>query len=137
MNDMYDDIIDLPHHVSLSRPRMSIRDRAAQFAPFSALTGYDAIVSEEGRLTNTRIELDEYEKMLINDALVEIINRINELPRVRIMYFEPDERKSGGEYVSYEGNVMELDEYEKKITFEDGKIVWIDELISITFIKEN
>ena len=135
MSGMYDDIIDLPHHVSLSRPKMSRRDRAAQFAPFSALTGYGAIVSEEARLTSSKIELDEYEKELINNVILEVIDRIEEMPRIKVTYFEPDARKSGGQYVLYEGQVVEVDEFDKKILFDDGKGIFVEDIISIAFVE--
>ena len=135
MSGLYDDIIDLSHHVSETRPKMSRRDRAAQFAPFSALTGYGAIVSEEARLTNSRIELDELEKELINNVILEVIDRIEEMPRIKLTYFEPDARKSGGQYVCYEGQIIEVDEFDKKILFDDGKGIFIDDIISIVFVE--
>ena len=101
----YDDIINLPHHVSTNHPRMSMHDRAAQFAPFSALVGYDDAVAETARLTVVRPELDEQEQWAINDRLAYIADHIHEQPEVRIKYFVPDEHKSGGAIVEVSGKV--------------------------------
>ena len=90
----YDDIINLPHHASSTRPRMSMHDRAAQFAPFAALVGYDDAVAETARLTEYRPELDEQEQRAINERLAYITAHIHEQPEVRIKYFVPDEYKN-------------------------------------------
>ena len=115
----YDDIINLPHHVSPTRQRMSIHDRAAQFAPFAALVGYDDAVAETARLTVVRPELDEQEQRAINECLAYIANHIKEQPEARIKYFVPDEHKSGGAIVEASGKV-------KKISATDGTIVLTD-----------
>ena len=115
----YDDIINLPHHVSPTRQRMSMHDRAAQFAPFAALVGYDDAVAETARLTETRPELDEQEQRAINERLAYIADHINEYPEVRIKYFVPDEHKSGGAIIEFSGKV-------KKISATDGTIVMTD-----------
>ena len=101
----YDDIINLPHHVSPNRQRMSMHDRAAQFAPFSALVGYDDAVAETARLTESRPELDEQEQRAINERSAYIAAHIHEQQEVRIKYFVPDERKSGGAIVVTSGKV--------------------------------
>lgn len=115
----YDDIINLPHHVSPTRKRMSMHDRAAQFAPFAALVGYDDAVAETARLTEARPELDAQEQWAINDRLAYIADHIHEQPEVRIKYFVPDEHKSGGAIVEASGKV-------KKISATDGTIVMTD-----------
>ena len=115
----YDDIINLPHHVSPTRQRMSMHDRAAQFAPFAALVGYDDAVAETARLTETRPELDEQEQQAINKRLAYIADHIHEQPEVCIKYFVPDEHKSGGAIVGFSGKV-------KKISATDGTIVMAD-----------
>ena len=115
----YDDIINLPHHVSPTRQRMSMHDRAAQFAPFAALVGYDDAVAETARLTETRPELDEQEQRAINERLAYISDHIHEHPEVHIKYFVPDEHKSGGAIVEVSGTV-------KKISATDGTIVMTD-----------
>ena len=122
----YDDIINLPHHVSPTRKRMSMHDRAAQFAPFAALVGYDDAVAEIAQLTEARPELDAQEQWAINDRLAYIADHIPEQPEVRIKYFVPDEHKSGGAIVEASGKV-------KKISATDGTITLADEcIISIT-----
>ena len=115
----YDDIINLPHHVSPTRQWMSMHDRAAQFAPFAALVGYDDAVAETARLTETRPELDEQEQQAINKRLAYIADHIHEQPEVCIKYFVPDEHKSGGAIVGFSGKV-------KKISATDGTIVMAD-----------
>ena len=101
-----DDIINLPHHVSSTRQRMSMHDRAAQFAPFAALVGYDDAVAETARLTESRPELDEQEQRAINERLAYIAAHIHEQSEVRIKYFVPDEYKSGGTIIEISGKVM-------------------------------
>lgn len=102
----YEDIINLPHHVSERHARMSMLDRVAQFSPFAALTGYDAAIEETARLTDAKIELDESEKDLLNKRLREALASGT---HVRISYFLPDERKVGGAYVCITGKVKKLD----------------------------
>ena len=115
----YDDIINLPHHVSPTRQRMSMHDRAAQFAPFAALVGYDEAVVETARLTESRPELDEQEQRAINECLAYIADHIHEQPEVRVKYFVPDEHKSGVAIIEVSGKV-------KKISATDGTIVMAD-----------
>ena len=103
----YYDIIDLPHHVSMRRPRMSMLSRAAQFSPFAALAGYEASIQEAARLTDTRIELDEYAKAAL-DAKLRLLQSDPQMP-VSITYFVPDARKAGGAYVTAEGSVRKVD----------------------------
>ena len=104
----YDDIINLPHHISPTRQRMSMHDRAAQFAPFAALVGYDEAVAETARLTELRPELDEQEQRAINERLAYIAEHIDEHPEVRIKYFVPDECKSGGAVLEFNGIVRKI-----------------------------
>ena len=127
----YDDIIHLPHHVSRKHPQMSMEDRAAQFSPFAALTGYDAAIAETARLTDQRVELDEYERQALNEKLQFISEHLNEHPKVRITYFLPDARKDGGEYVTVTGNVKKLDDYEHKIVLMDGMGILMEDMIRI------
>ena len=116
MTSRYDDIINLPHHVSPTRKRMSMHDRAAQFAPFAALVGHDDAVAETAHLTESRTELDEQEQRVINKCLAYIADHIKEQPEIRIKYFVPDDRKSGGAIVEVSGKV-------KKVSATDGTIV--------------
>ena len=97
MSGNYDNIINLPHHVSPTRTPMPMEDRAAQFSPFAALTGYDDAVRETARLTGRRIELDEYEKAAVNEKLLYLSRHIKELPRACITYFVPDEKRAAAD----------------------------------------
>ena len=119
----YDDIIDLPHHVSDHRVRMPIGDRAAQFSPFAALTGYDDVILETARLTDFQTDLDEGEKLLLNEKLQRITQMLEDNPRITVTWFRDDDRKSGGAYVSYTGQVKKLDTYEQTVVFTDGTVI--------------
>lgn len=107
MTDSYDDIINLPHHVSDRYPHMSMYDRAAQFAPFAALTGHEEAINETSRYTEERIELTEEQKENIDRELQELRDRGAEC-NVRIVYFEPDVLKKGGTYVEFRGVVKKI-----------------------------
>ncbi len=131
MTSEYDDIIHLPRHVSATRPHMSVSDRAAQFSPFAALTGYDAAIKETARLTDKRIKLDEYIKEELSDRLQIIADRIKEHPEIAITYFQPDEKKNGGAYVTEISMVKKIDKYEQVVVMSDGTAISIDEIISI------
>ena len=131
----YDDIINLPHHVSTNHPRMSLHDRAAQFAPFAALVGYDDAVAETARLTESRSELDEQEQQELNARLCELADHIQDHPEVRIKYFVPDERKSGGAIVEVCGVVKRLSLSEKNIIFYDGQIVPFADITEIDILE--
>lgn len=127
----YDDIIDLPHHVSETHPPMSRADRAAQFSPFAALTGYDAAVRETARVTERRIELDEGVKAELNARLNCILEHLSEHPQVSITYFVPDEKKSGGAYRTVTGAVRKLDSFAKTLTLVDGTVVPMEEMVHV------
>lgn len=137
--DKYVDIINLPHHVSRKHPQMSMEARAAQFAPFAALTGYGDEVRETGRLTDQRIELDEELKTIINNKLQIIQEQIALKPKLTITYFVPDKKKSGGEYVTITGIVKKIDTYNQLIIFTDNMAIPINEIIKIkgNIIKDN
>ena len=127
----YDDIIDLPHHVSDTRPRMSRLDRAAQFSPFAALTGYGAAIKETARLTDERVELGEYELMELNAGIHMLMERIEEHPQVEITYFKPDERKDGGAYLTVKSRAKRLNEYERFILLENGTEIPFNDIYKI------
>ena len=127
----YDDIIDLPHHISETHPPMSRADRAAQFSPFAALTGYDAAVRETARVTERRIELDEGVKAELNARLNGILEHLSEHPQVSITYFMPDEKKSGGAYRTVTGAVRKLDSFAKTLTLVDGTVVPMEEMVHV------
>ena len=131
MTGAYDDIINLPHHVSSTHPHMTAIDRAAQFSPFAALTGYDTAIKETARLTDEKIELDESMKEALSDKLQSIADRLKEHPEVAITYFQQDAKKNGGAYVAVTGTVKKIDKYERVVVMNDGKAIPIDEIISI------
>lgn len=127
----YDDIINLSHHISSKHPRLSMEQRAAQFAPFAALTGYGDSIKETIRLTEDRIELNEEEKENINIKLKDLKKKISTMPQVTITYFLPDIKKSGGKYITKTGKVKKIDEYKKTILLEDKTAIFIKEIIEI------
>lgn len=131
MNDRYDDIIHLPHHVSKTRPQMSMMDRAAQFSPFAALTGYDAAIKETGRLTDEKIELGEETKAVLDRKQSYLSDMISVQPEITVTYFLPDERKSGGTYLSVTGKLKRIDEYERMMILTDGKKIPLDDIMDI------
>lgn len=116
----YDDIISLPHHVSKKRAPMPQRDRAAQFSPFAALTGYDAEINEAARLTDGRLNLSEDAKARLDERLQVLADKIDEKPAVKITYFVADKKKDGGAYLTFSGSVRRIDEYEPSVIFTDG-----------------
>lgn len=125
----YEDIINMPHHVSSKRQPMSMIDRAAQFSPFAALTGYDAAVKETARLTDKRIELDEYEKAALDAKLrIALENRGEE---IIITYFKPDTKKDGGAYISITGKIKKIDEYKREVILVDGLKISIEDIMEI------
>lgn len=127
----YEDIINLTHHVSKTRPQMSMLDRAAQFSPFAALTGYDAAIKETGRLTDEKIELDEDRKAVLDMKQAYLIEMIDEQPEISITYFLPDTKKSGGAYVTVTGNLKRFDEFEHLLLLTDGKKIPMDDIADI------
>ena len=131
MNRKYNEIMWLPHHVSKTRPQMPMSDRAAQFAPFAALTGYDAAIKETGRLTDERIELDVEALSALDMKYQLLMEALDEAPEVTITYFQPDERKAGGKYVSAVGVVKKIDDFERLITMQDGTKIPMDDILSI------
>lgn len=120
-----------PHHVSKTRPQMPMSDRTAQFAPFAALTGYDAAIKETRRLTDERIELDVEALSALDMKYQLLMEALDEAPEVTITYFRPDERKAGGKYVSAVGAVKKIDDFERRITMQDGAKIPMDDVLSI------
>jgi hypothetical protein len=131
MTSPYDDIIHLPHHVSNKHPPMRRSDRAAQFSPFAALTGYNAAVKETARLTDSKLELDETEKAMLNEKLQQLVEQLETKPQVRITYFSPDEKKNGGAYVTAFGAVRKLDTAAHALCLTDGKRIPIDDIYTL------
>ena len=130
-NHQYDDIIDLPHHVSATRPRMSMIDRAAQFSPFAALTGYDAAIKETGRLTDERIELSEESRAVLDRKQQLLLDNLADHPEVSVTFFVPDERKAGGAYVTVTGRVRKVDEFGRLLVLTDGTKIPLDEILDM------
>ena len=133
MNNRYDEIMELPHHVSTTRPQMPLSDRAAQFAPFAALTGYDSAIKETGRLTDERIELDEEALTALDRKYQLLIEALDDAPEVTIIYFRPDERKAGGQYVSATGTVKKVDTFGRRILLQDGTRIPLDSVYDLRF----
>ena len=133
MNNRYDEIMGLPHHVSTTRPQMPMSDRAAQFAPFAALTGYDSAIKETGRLTDERIELGEEALTALDRKYQLLIEALDDAPEVTIIYFQPDERKSGGQYVSATGTVKKVDTFGRRILLQDGTRIPLDSVYDLRF----
>lgn len=131
MTGEYEDIIHLPHHVSSKRPQMSMLDRAAQFSPFAALTGYDDAIQETGRRTEQKIELDEETLEKLDERFQILQEHLDEQPEVRFTYFKPDERKEGGAYLTVTGVVRKIKLYEQEILLQDGTIIPVDDILKM------
>lgn len=131
MSDKYDDIINMPHHVSQRHRPMSRADRAAQFSPFAALTGYEATLNESARVTDSRAELDEQEKQKINERLSFLHSCEKQRPRISITYFVPDERKQGGAYITENITLRRIDSYNRTVVTADGNSIAFDNIAGI------
>ena len=131
MSDQYDDIINLPHHVSKTRPQMSMLDRAAQFSPFAALTGHNAAIKETGRLTDEKVDLGEEEKEVLDRKQLFLIEKLSERPALTVTYFVPDEKKAGGAYVTRSGNLKKIDAFERWMQLIDGTKIPLDDILEI------
>lgn len=131
--DEYDDIINLPHHVSKNHRQMPMEMRAAQFAPFAALTGYDAVINETARLTDQQVELEDYDNERLNRKYAELIENISEHPVITVSYFKPDKRKGGGAYVSKTGHIKKVDTYEQLMLMENGTAIPLAAIVDIVF----
>lgn len=127
----YDDILDMPHHISEKHPRMDSLDRAAQFSPFAALTGYDAAIEETARLTEEKVELDEDRLKILDRKLSELMEGDLAKKKVSITYFVPDEKKKGGKYVTVSGNIKKLDKNSRQLILDDDTIIPVGEVTDI------
>lgn len=135
----YEDIIHLPHHQSATRPHMSLYDRAAQFSPFAALTGFDGVIAETGRMTERKIDLSEYERSLLDQKLSRVDDELRKgnHPELTVVYFVPDPLKAGGAYEEYTGRVRSINAVEKCVVFlaenrrSAGKRIRIDGIAEI------
>ena len=131
MTETYNDIIHLPHHVSKRHPQMSLYNRAAQFAPFAALTGYEEAIIETARLTAPKVDMMEDNQQLLDRKLALLSRSLREQPTVSITYFQPDKKKSGGQYLTVTGVIKSIRDSERVILMADGKRVSIDTIINI------
>ena len=131
MNNRYNEIINLPHHVSKTRPQMPMSDRAAQFAPFAALTGYDAAIKETGRLTDEKIEMDEEALNILNMKFQILVDSLDDEPEVTFTYFKPDERKAGGAYIEVTSTEKKVDDFERLIIMQNGTKMPMDDILNI------
>ena len=133
MAENYEDIINLPHHISKEHRPMQREARAAQFAPFAALTGYESDVNEAARYTGKRRELGEYETERLNRRINEIRDGIHGNTEVIITYFKPDEKKTGGEYLNIGGRVRKIADYGRTLTLTSGALIPLDDISEIVF----
>ena len=131
MNHQYDDILSRPRPVSTAHPPMPLIDRAAQFSPFAALTGYEAAVREAARLTEARPELDESRKEQLNACLQLLKAHSRERPQAEICYFKPDERKAGGACITVTGAVKKVDDFTGRVTMADGTMIPMEDILDI------
>ena len=134
MKDNYEDIIHLPHHVSKTRPPMSMADRAAQFSPFAALTGYDDALLETGRLTDEKLEAGEERLAVLNTQFRILMDHLADHPEISVTYFVPDDRKSGGAYVTVKGRVKKVNDFDRFLVLQDGLRIPMDDVAEMEFI---
>ena len=137
MADNYSDIINQPHHTSKTRKRMSQSNRAAQFAPFAALTGHDASIREAARLTDKKIELDDKSQEILNMKLNLLKEHLKERPEITVTYFVPDTKKDGGAYVEYSGTIRVIDEIENTLIFTDRTTINIEMVLDAQSLMFN
>ena len=136
MSGNYDDIIALPHPEPRTHPRMSLHDRAAQFSPFAALTGHSAAIAETGRLTDSRITLDESEMARVDAALQRLRELLPQAPAVSITYFVPDERKAGGSYQTITGEVKRIDTVSGMILLTGQRVIPIPDILAVAIQED-
>lgn len=131
MSGKYDDIIHLPHPTSKKYPRMSVRDRAAIFSPFSALSGHGAAIAETARLTDQRMELNEDAKVELDRRQAVLLEHIGEQPEVTVTWFRPDDRKEGGIYVTTVERAKKIDEFKRILSIVSGQKIVLDDIVQI------
>ena len=127
----YADILTLPHHKAENRPQMSMHDRAAQFSPFAALTGYEDAIRETARLTDNWVQLSEDKKQELDEKLRQLIADRERTESVTIIYFQPDDRKEGGSYVTVTGQIKKIDDCSQKIFLTDGTKIDLGRIVDI------
>lgn len=127
----YEDMLELPHPVSKMHPQMPRRDRAAQFAPFAALTGYEEAVREAARITEEKMILDEDSKVQLDWKLRCLQEKVKEQPIITVTYFVKDERKKGGKYVTVTGVLKRIDSYTHQFILENGEEIPVEDVVSL------
>lgn len=132
--DNYNDIINLPHYQSARRTHMPLLERAAQFAPFAALTGFEAQIAETARLTDSRPTVSSEQARRINDNLNIIIETVSKRPHVFLTYFVPDDKKQGGALIDKEGDVRRVDTVARKVIFTDKTVIAIDDIFALDIL---
>lgn len=137
MKRNYADMLDLPHHISPTRKPMSMADRAAQFSPFAALVGHDAAIQETARLTQQPVELDESRKAVLNEKLQRLLARLSEEPEITVTYFCPDEKKTGGRYVTVTGCLKKVNPFANTVELTDGTAIPVEQIYEITFQEDH
>ena len=131
MTGPYDDIIHLPHPTSSKHPRMPIADRAAIFSPFAALAGHSAAMAETARLTNQKAELDEDARAELDRRQAVLLEQIGQQPEITVTWFQPDERKDGGAYVTTTGRLKKIDEIERVLVLTDGTRIPLEDVAGL------
>jgi len=134
LSDKYDDIIHLEHYKSKRHPQMSIQNRAAQFSPFAALTGYESAILEKARVTKHKPELDENKISILNEKLTILHEQLKNPPLILLTYFKKDLKKEGGEIIQKQGYINKVNLTEHTIYFNDMFLISIDCIIDISFI---
>ena len=129
----YEDMLELSHPVSKTHPQMTRRDRAAQFAPFAALTGYEEAVKEAARLTEEKMILDEDSKEQLDWKLRRLQEKVKEKPTITVTYFLKDEKKKGGKYVTVTGVLKKIDSYTHQFVLENGEEIPVEDIVSLEF----
>ncbi len=131
-DNKYDDIINMPHHVSSKHPQMSLYARSAQFAPFAALTGYEDAINETARETSQKIEIDDESKIILDSKLQILTDKIKQKPEILFTYFVKDQKKEGGKYITITGIVKKIDMYEGCIYLMDNTTIPLNDIIDIS-----
>ena len=131
MSGPYDDIINLPHPTSKRHPRMPVRDRAAIFSPFAALSGHGAAIAETARLTERRMELDEDSRAELDRKQAVLLEHMDEQPEITVTWFQPDEKKDGGAYLTATGRLKKLRELERLLVLADGTEIPLEDVVAL------
>ena len=131
MSGKYDNILRLPHPTSAKHPRMPVSERAAIFSPFAALSGHAGAIAETARLTDQRMELDEDTRAELDRRQAVLLEHIAEQPEVTVTWFQPDERKDGGAYVTTTGRLKKIDPVERVMTLQDGTSIPLEDVVEL------